>query len=138
MRKWYKNASEASEKADVPGKLIEVLADDLNTHEALTEMHRLASKGQAAELAAALDLMGLWRGGMPGWAREAGPSEDVANLINSLLEERKLARIAKDFARADALRDGFADAGVIVKDTPDGAEWELSPAFDPERLEALK
>ena len=55
-----------------------------------------------------------------------------------LLEERASARKEKDFARADALRDGFAAAGVLIKDTADGATWELSPNFDPAKLEALK
>ena len=35
------------------------------------------------------------------------------------------------------IRDGLAAAGVIVKDTPQGTEWELSPDFDAAKLEAL-
>ena len=35
-------------------------------------------------------------------------------------------------------RDGFEAAGLIVKDTAEGAEWELSPAFDAKKLEALR
>ena len=48
-----------------------------------------------------------------------------------------LPHSAKDFARADALRDGFAAAGVIVKDGKDGATWELGSDFDASKLEAL-
>ena len=71
-----------------------------------------------------------------GW--ETGVDRDsVAPLIEALLVERAAARKARDFARADALRDGFAAAGVIVKDTPEGAEWELAPDFDAAKLEAL-
>ena len=40
-------------------------------------------------------------------------------------------------ARSDAIRDAFAAAGVIVKDTADGATWELSPQFDATKLEGL-
>jgi cysteinyl-tRNA synthetase len=63
---------------------------------------------------------------------------EAAVLIEALLSDRAKARKQKDFTRADALRDGFAAAGVIVKDTPAGASWELSPEFDPAKLEALK
>ncbi|MEM7240140.1 MAG: cysteine--tRNA ligase, partial [Pseudomonadota bacterium] len=35
-------------------------------------------------------------------------------------------------------RDGFAAAGVVVKDMTDGASWEVGPAFDPAKLEALR
>ena len=69
---------------------------------------------------------------------ERSARQEVASLVERLLGERAAARKAKDFARADALRDGFAAAGVLVKDTPDGATWELSPDFDPAKLEALK
>ena len=59
-------------------------------------------------------------------------------LIEGLLAARIEARKSKDFARSDALRDGLAAAGVVVKDTQDGAAWELSADFDPAKLEALK
>ena len=59
-------------------------------------------------------------------------------LIEELLDARRAARAAKDFARADAIRDGIAAAGVLVKDTPQGAVWEVGPGFDPGKLEALR
>ena len=42
-----------------------------------------------------------------------------------LLEARALARDAKDFPRADQLRDELAGAGVIVTDTPEGQRWKV-------------
>ena len=36
-----------------------------------------------------------------------------------------------------AIRDAFAAAGVTVKDTPQGAEWELGPDFDASKLEEI-
>ena len=50
------------------------------------------------------------------------------------LDERLAARKNRDFARADAIRDGLTAAGVMVKDTGAGAEWELTPAFDAAKL----
>jgi len=38
----------------------------------------------------------------------------------ALIEERKLAREAKDFARSDQLRDQLAAMGVLVEDTAEG------------------
>ncbi len=45
--------------------------------------------------------------------------------IEALLQERKLAREQKDFAKSDALRDRLAEMGVSVKDGPDGQSWDL-------------
>ena len=46
-------------------------------------------------------------------------------VIDRLLEARAAARKAKDFARADLIRDVLGDAGVVVEDTAKGARWEL-------------
>jgi cysteinyl-tRNA synthetase len=43
-----------------------------------------------------------------------------------LLSERAAARQAKDFARADALRDRIKDMGVEVLDTPHGVDWKIA------------
>ncbi|MCK5884579.1 MAG: cysteine--tRNA ligase [Bacteriovoracaceae bacterium] len=40
--------------------------------------------------------------------------------IDKLVEERRAARASKDWAQADVLRDKLAEAGVVVKDNPDG------------------
>jgi cysteinyl-tRNA synthetase len=44
--------------------------------------------------------------------------------IQELLRLRAAARAAKDFARADEIRDEIAAAGLVVRDTPDGAVVE--------------
>ena len=55
----------------------------------------------------------------------------VDNLVQLQLEQRKAARDAKDFARADEIRDGLAKSGIIIEDTADGARWSLGqPAGD--------
>ncbi|MGQ0573684.1 MAG: CysS/YqeB C-terminal domain-containing protein [Pseudonocardia sp.] len=56
----------------------------------------------------------------------ADPAERVAPLVEALLNERAAARAARDFARADELRDRLAAAGVEVRDSPAGAQWSLT------------
>jgi len=46
-----------------------------------------------------------------------------------LLEERAAARAARDFARADGLRDEILAAGFVVKDTPEGQQIKAAPRF---------
>ena len=45
--------------------------------------------------------------------------------MEALLDARRQARTDRRFADADALRDRLVDAGVEVRDTPDGTEWVL-------------
>lgn len=56
--------------------------------------------------------------------------ERVGPMVEGLLEERAAARAAKDFARADAIRDQLADAGIVVEDRPGGSRWYVGPVPD--------
>ena len=43
--------------------------------------------------------------------------------IEALIEERQSARKAKNFARADEIRDQLSDMGIILEDTREGVKW---------------
>ncbi|SPT53647.1 Cysteine--tRNA ligase [Actinomyces bovis] len=89
----------------------------------------------ALDLRAQLDVLGLdplaepWRsrvlgaGGAPG-ADSAMNALD--HLVTAMIAERAQARAAKDWARADALRDQLTVAGVVVEDSAAGARWHLA------------
>ena len=66
-------------------------------------------------------------------------SEEADGRIRLLLDERTRARTGRNFARADAIREGLTAAGVKVMDRPNApSDWELSPEFDPAKLETLR
>lgn len=44
--------------------------------------------------------------------------------IEALIEERQAARKAKDFAKADEIRDKLASMGITLKDTREGVQWK--------------
>lgn len=50
--------------------------------------------------------------------------EILAEDIEKLIEERQAARKAKDFKRADAIRDELLAKGIILKDTREGVQWK--------------
>lgn len=88
----------------------------------------------ALDLRAQLDVLGLdplaepWRSRVLG---AGGSADDAAvraldRLVAGLLEQRSQARAARDWARADALREELAAAGVIVEDSAAGARWHLA------------
>ena len=49
----------------------------------------------------------------------------VRPYVELLLTLRSRARTDKRFADSDAIRDGLTAAGIEVRDTPDGASWEV-------------
>ena len=44
--------------------------------------------------------------------------------IESLMAERTAAKKAKDFARADQIREQLLDQGIILEDTKSGVRWK--------------
>jgi cysteinyl-tRNA synthetase len=66
------------------------------------------------------DILGL----LPENDPQAG-NQVIGNLMNIILDLRREARTNKDWAASDRLRDALAAAGVSIKDTKDGATWDL-------------
>jgi cysteinyl-tRNA synthetase len=115
------------------------LADDLNTplalaclHETATALRKCTDPDEQSRLLAMLrdgaDLLGLlqqspttWRqqGGM-GDALAAGPTKAT---IEQLIAARQAARAARDFARADALRQKLVALGIGIEDSAAGTTW---------------
>lgn len=44
--------------------------------------------------------------------------------VEKLIEERKMAKKAKDFARADAIREELKNMGIALEDTREGVKWK--------------
>ncbi|MDX6625582.1 MAG: cysteinyl-tRNA synthetase [Solirubrobacterales bacterium] len=97
----------------------EALADDFNTPRALAEAFELVGEANREEIPGAaetlremLELVGLG---------SIASVEDGADAeAEGLMAEREEARAAKDFERADALRDQLAGMGWTVRDSAEG------------------
>ena len=124
LRKWRAIAGDAAPTEPAP-EVVEALADDLNTPKAIAALHALAGAGEAGRLAASARLMGLLTPELGAWAAEAVAGDDVAAMVEALLAARAAARRAKDFARADRIRNAFSKAGIEVTDTLEGSSWRI-------------
>ncbi len=76
-------------------------------------------------------VLGLFQQDPEAWlaaqdARAAASGGVDAARVEALIAERIEARKAKDWARADAIRDELKAMGVTLKDTPDGTEWSVA------------
>lgn len=56
----------------------------------------------------------------------ADPARAVGPFVDALMDVRRAARDAKDFATSDLVRDRLTAAGIEVRDTADGTEWSLT------------
>jgi cysteinyl-tRNA synthetase len=96
------------------------LADDFNTPQAFAALFEVIAEGNRRELQGA---RGLLEELLPLLGLDSLLSEDEAPPAEAerLLAEREEARAAKDFDRADALRDQLAEMGWEVRDEAGGA-----------------
>jgi cysteinyl-tRNA synthetase len=108
------------EVAHLREEFLAALADDFNTPRAMAAIFELIAEGNRREVPGAratltelLPLVGL--GSLAGGDSAADPEAD------RLLAEREEARAARDFQRADRLRDELAERGYEVRDAPEGA-----------------
>ena len=58
--------------------------------------------------------------------REAAKRGLAITEIETLIAERRAAREAKEWQRADEIRKGLAARGVILKDTPTATTWKIA------------
>jgi cysteinyl-tRNA synthetase len=100
----------------------DAMDDDLNTPGALAALHDLVSRGNRGEPTRAAVETGLRVLGFDVDATDSR-TDVVGPLVELLLEQRAAARAAKDFARADEIRDKLDAIGVRVEDSADGPRW---------------
>ena len=129
----------------LPEAFTAAMDDDLGVPEALAVVHRTQSRlntavaaGDAAEAAellaqlrAMLDVLGLdpldprWAQAETAGETGGGEHSVLDALVRGRLAERAEARAAKDWARADAIRDELTAAGLVIEDGREGASWSL-------------
>ncbi len=111
-------------------QFIEAMDDDLNTADGITAVFELVrdlntmaadSSTTKAQLEAGAALFDELTGVL-GLMYNRGAKDDIPQEIKELVSLRQEARKAKDFAKADELRDKIAEMGYAVKETRQGTE----------------
>jgi cysteinyl-tRNA synthetase len=124
-------APEVEQAADrALGAFDAALSDDLNTPEALAAVHGLVGEGNALLARGLVSGEGAARlrsrlEAMDGVFGVLLPQEEdrLEPELQALLDGRQAARKAREFGRADELRQQLETKGVVLEDTPGGTRW---------------
>jgi len=124
---------EACHISHLPVAFTTAMSDDFNTPEALASLFdtcRSLNKGLDSDedvgmlfdqFRAMIDVLGIVQHDAEAWFK----SGDVdAERIEALIIERSAAKKARDFARADMIRDQLSAEGIILEDSPTGTTWK--------------
>ena len=57
-------------------------------------------------------------------AEDNGVDDELTAYVEAKIEERKEAKKAKDFAKADAIRAELLEKGIVLEDTREGVKWK--------------
>lgn len=139
LYRWYELLREidfaAAAYTDADAPVVEALADDLNISNAITVLRRFYKSRDARALGKGMALMGLVNPQFileqdnPLFARKAAISDAE---IDARIAERLTAITAKDWAKADHIRDKLKEKGVLLQDSTDPetgkriTRWEVT------------
>ncbi len=115
----------------------EALNDDLNTPEAIAELHALAHQlhkaadagkpALKARMLAAGNLLGILGQDPQEWLQQAASDDDISvEEIEAMILQRQEAKSARDFTLADEIRNTLLEQGVVLEDSPEGTTWRRS------------
>jgi cysteinyl-tRNA synthetase len=125
--------SAMDEDLGVPAALAAVHASVRDGNQALAVSDKASVRASLVQARAMLDVLGLdplaspWAGSAASAGSGAGDRlrDVLGSLVKLTLQQRDAARARRDYATADAIRDGLDEMGIQVEDTPEGPRWEL-------------
>ena len=128
LAKWP--SAEAGDALPDPS-VIDALAEDLNTVQAVQSLHALAQAANAdpsklAVFAASAALLGVQ-------PKRAAMSDDLTAAVQALVDMRLEMLKAKNFAEADKIRDDLAAKGIQLKDGKDKETGERVTSWEVKR-----
>ncbi len=111
----------------------EAMSDDFNTALALSDLYGYfkdvsrylgendpAARRMVNQIRATYALLGLFKKDAKEYLAKYAPKEEVSEEVKAVAEERWAARLAKDWAKSDELREQLKQLGYAVKDSKEG------------------
>ena len=114
--------------AEYKAKFVDAISNDLNTSMAITVLYDLLKADTnditKYELIKDFDkVLSLNLENAKSTETTEGVDAELESFVLAKIEERKEAKKAKDFAKADAIRDELLAKGIVIKDTREGVVW---------------
>ena len=134
LERWRSLKTLENRSNDIPQPVFKALLDDLNSPLAISEIHKMFNSGDLIDANESCTFFGF---NLNETKKKNSVGPQIAEKITHLIEKRKEARIKKDFATADKIRESLLLAGVEINDNEDKTSWKIKDNFIKEKLENL-
>ena len=135
LDKWYQYFSELDFKPDLGVKIDEnvmnALNDDMNTPQAIAELHKLFKncksndRDSLNQFLISAQFLGLMNDEPSQWLSWGKDNISIdQNKIESLIAQRNTARVNKDYAEANRIRDELENLGIVLEDKCAETTWK--------------
>ena len=127
----------------IPDAFAQAMNEDVNVPASLAVVHETVTQGNTLlqnnaadsevhavynQVRSMLDVLGVDPLASP-WADGTNSQEKTVEILDALVQdkiaERAAAKLVKDFAKADAIRDRLRDLGVMLEDSVDSVRWNV-------------
>jgi len=120
-----------SNEKNIDKEFLESLYDDLNIPKAISILHSLFKKLKKFPKDSSLresflgsaNLLGILKNDPIEWFESKNKDVDI-EMVNNLIEKRRMAREEKDYEKGDLIRDQLLNMGIIIEDTKEGPIWK--------------
>ena len=122
LNKLYKNLNNQGNEDEISEDVSKALLDDLNTPLAISNLLKIKC---SRTLLKSANLLGLLNKTTDEWFALNNKFTISENDIESLIQERDVARKSKDFKRADEIRDQLEENNVVLEDVDGHTIWRV-------------
>ena len=120
-----------SNEKSIDKEFLESLNDDLNIPKAISILHSLFKRlkkipedsSLRESLLGSANLLGILKNDPIEWFESKNKDVDI-EMVNNLIEKRRIAREEKDYEEGDLIRDQLLNMGIIIEDTQEGSIWK--------------
>ena len=120
-----------SNEKNIDKEFLESLCDDLNIPKAISILHSLFKKLKKFPKDSSLresflgsaNLLGILKNDPIEWFESKNKDINI-EVVNNLIEKRRMAREEKDYEKGDLIRDQLLNMGIIIEDTKEGPIWK--------------
>ncbi len=137
IRKWRELCVDVAPASEPSKGILNALADDLNTPLVISELHKLATENKLPLFLASARFVGLLGEDFDNSSLKKTLNSESLQIIERAIAKRLEAKQSKDFELADYIRKQIKAAGITLKDTSNGTEWEIDKENSLSKLKDL-